>query len=136
MAKTRAKMNELIIANLSSSPADKITALEHNEVARESVEYITGQVVAGGSVPIGNILGGDNNFGPISLGVTLPDTNYGIVGHLTSLIVGGGNQWDYDNDGVWQLAAKTTTSFTIRLGEWAGVGQNLNFDWLAIIDQV
>ena len=46
MAKTRAKMNELIIANLSSSPADKITALEHNEVARESVEYITGQVVA------------------------------------------------------------------------------------------
>lgn len=136
MAKTRAQMNDLININLSSSPVDRITALEHNEVARESVEYITGQVVAGGSVFIGDIGGGDNNFGPISLGVTLPNTNYGIVGHFTSLISGGGNQWDIDNDGVWQLAAKTPTSFTIRIGEWAAIGQNLNFDWLAIVDQV
>lgn len=136
MAKTRAQMNSLVNTNLSSSPTDKITALEHNEVARESLEYITGQVVAGGSVYIGDIPGGDTNFGPISLGVSLANTNYKIVGHLTSLIAGGGTQWDLDDDGVWQLTAKTTTSFTIRIGEYAGHTQNLNFDWLAIVDQV
>ena len=132
MAKTRVEMNNLINTNISSSPTDKITALEHNEVARESLSYVTGQVVAGGSHYIGDIPGGLTPIGPISLGITIPGLNYTIVGHLTSTITGGGNNWDYDNDGVWELSARTSTSFTIRIGEWAGELQYQYFDWLAI----
>lgn len=135
MAKERQDMNTLINTNLSSSPADRITALEHNEVARESLDYVTGQVIAAGSTSYGDQPGGDPLFGPISLGVTLSNTNYVIVGHFTSLITGGGTQWDLDNDVVWELVTKTTTSFTIRTGEWAGVYQYLNFDWIAIAEQ-
>ena len=100
MAKTRGEMNTLINTNLSSSPTDKITALEHNEVARESLNYVTGQVVAGGSLYIGDIPGGLTTIGPISLGITIPGLNYTIVGHFTSLITGGVNQWDLDNDKI------------------------------------
>ena len=125
-------MNTLINTNISASPTDRITALEHNEVARESLNYVTGQVVAGGSFYFGDIPGGLNPIGPISLGITIPGLNYTIVGHFTSLLVGGYNYWDYDNDGVWELSAKTSTSFTITVGEWEGHGQSLNFDWLAI----
>tara|TARA_R110000868_G_scaffold119343_7_gene316175 strand:- start:9209 stop:9631 length:423 start_codon:yes stop_codon:yes gene_type:complete len=135
MAKTRGEMNTLINTNLSSSPTDKITALEHNEVARESLNYVTGQVVAGGSHYIGDIPGGLTTIGPISLGITIPGLNYTIVGHFTSLITGGSNLWDLDNDGLWDLKTKTSTSFSIVIGEWAGNGQNLNFDWLAIVTE-
>ena len=135
MAKTRAQMNTLITTKINSSPTDKITAVEHNEVAREVLEYVTGQVVAGGSNYYGDQPGGDQIFGPISLGVTIPGLNYTIVGHFTSLTSGGGNQWDLDNDMVWDLSEKTSTSFTINTGEWSRNYQNVNFDWLAIITE-
>jgi hypothetical protein len=132
MAKTRVDMNQLVNTKISANATDRITALEHNEVATEVLKYATEQVVAGGSVYVGDILGGDNVFGPISLGITIPSTNYTIVGHFTSLIQGGGGQWDYDNDAVWQLCSKLPNSFSIEVGEWGRIGQNLDFDWLAI----
>jgi hypothetical protein len=132
MARIRTQMNTLINTNLSASPTDRITALEHNEVAREVLNYATEQVVAGGSHNFGDIPGGDNVIGPISLGITIPSANYTIVGHFTSLIQGGGDLWDYDNDGVWELCEKTSTTFSIEVGEWSGVRQDLDFDWLAI----
>ena len=132
MAKTRVDMNQLVNTKISANATDKITALEHNEVATDVLTYATEQVVAGGSIYLGDIPGGDNVFGPISLGITIPLTNYTIVGHFTSLITGGGGQWDYDNDGVWQLCIKNPTNFSIEVGEWAGNRQDLNFDWLAI----
>jgi len=128
----RQDIDNLIAVNISSSPNDKITAIEHNQVAREVLNYATGQVVAGGSVYFGDQPGGNNVFGPISLGITIPGLNYTIVGHFTSLIPGGGNQWDLDNDVIFDLSEKTATSFTINNGEWSGILQNLNFDWLAI----
>jgi len=132
MAKTRTDMNTLILTNISSSPSDRITAIEHNEVAREVLNYATGQVVAGGSHYIGDIPGGLTPIGPISLGITISGLKYTIVGHLTSQVQGGGDAWNFDNDGLWDLSAKTSTSFTITVGEWTGNGQSLNFDWLAI----
>ena len=125
-------MDTLINTNISASPTDRITALEHNEVAREVLEYTTGQVVAGGSVYYGDQPGGIRQFGPISLGIVIPLLNYTIVGHFTSLITGGAGLWNYDNDALWELCAKTSTSFTIQTGEWSSNRQDLNFDWLAI----
>jgi len=132
MAKTRQQMDTLINTNISASPTDRITALEHNEVAREVLEYATGRVVAGGSNYYGDMPGGIATFGPISLGITIPLLNYTIVGHFTSLISGGGDNYSRDNDAIWELCVKTSTSFTIQTGEWAGERQDLNFDWLAI----
>lgn len=132
MAKTRQQMNTLVNTNISASPTDRITALEHNEVAREVLEYATGQVVAGGSIYFGDQPGDVTIFGPISLGITIPSVNYTIVGHFTSLIGGGGNNYSVDNDVVWELCEKNSTSFRIQAGEWSGNRQDLNFDWLAI----
>lgn len=125
-------MDTLINTNISASPTDRITALEHNEVAREVLEYTTGQVVAGGSIYFGDAPGNIALFGPISLGVTIPLLNYTIVGHFTSLQPGGTNNWTRDVDALWELCGKTATSFTIQTGEWDGDRQDLNFDWLAI----
>ncbi len=125
-------MNTLINTNLSASPTDRITALEHNEVAKEVLYYATEQVIAGGTRYCGDIPGGDNVIGPIALGVTIPSANYIIVGHFTSLIQGGGTLWDRDNDALWELCEKTSTTFSIEVGEWGNGGQNLDFDWLAI----
>ena len=136
MAKTRIQMNTLVNTNISASPTDRITALEHNEVAREVLEYVTGQVVAGGSTYHGDMPGGIARFGPVSLGITIPLLNYTIVGHFTSLQPGGGLWWNEDNDAIWELCEKTSTTFTIQTGEWAGARQDLNFDWLAIITEL
>ena len=62
MAKTRQQMDTLVNTNISASPTDRITALEHNQVAREVLEYATGQVVAGGNIYFGNHINQGNIY--------------------------------------------------------------------------
>lgn len=124
MAKTRAQMDNLISSNLGTA-VGTITAAEHREVETEMLEYVSGQILAAGaSVDFDpNIL---NNVVP--LGITLPNTEYIIVGHFVS----SGPNWNLDNDTVWDIVTRTPSSFMISTYEWSGGYQQVSFNWIAI----
>lgn len=124
MAKTRGDMNTLINSNLGTA-VGTVTAAEHREVETEMLEYVSGQILAAGaSVNFDpNIL---NNVVP--LGITLPNTEYIIVGHFVS----NGPNWNADNDAVWDIVTRTPSSFMISTYEWNQGYQQVSFNWIAI----
>lgn len=124
MAKTRAQMDNLISSNLGTT-VGTVTAAEHREVETEMLEYVSGQILAAGaSVNFDpNIL---NNVVP--LGITLPNTEYIIVGHFVS----NGSNWNADNDTVWDIVTRTPSSFMISTYEWNQGYQQVSFNWIAI----
>lgn len=61
----------------------------------------------------------------ISIGSTLANTNYIVLGTLISLGAPG-----YDAGVQWALVSKTTTSFDVFFGDIYSLSQNVNFDWI------
>ena len=124
MANTRAQMDSLVSSNLGTA-VGTVTAAEHREVETAMLEYVSGQVLAAGNT---------TNFDPnitnntVPLGITLPNTEYIIVGHFVS----NGPDWGADNDTVWDIVGKTPSSFTISTYEWNGGYQQVSFNWIAI----
>ena len=124
MAKTRLDMNTLINSNLGTQ-VGTITAAEHRDVETQMLEYVSGQILAAGSTA---------NFDAptyditVSLGITLPNTNYIIIGHLVS----NSTNQDFDNDAIWDIRSKTQTLFTFNLLEWNGVYQQVSLNWIAV----
>lgn len=124
MAYTRSQMNTLITSNLGTT-VGTITATEHREVETQMLEYVSGQIIAAGSTanfdpPVFNIT--------VPLGITLPNTEYIIVGHLVS----NGPNWNADNDTIWDIPVKTVSSFTVGTYEWNQGYQQVSFNWIAI----
>ena len=80
-----------------------------------------------GIFSVGNVAGG----GGSTLTVNFSDigTNaYMVVGTLVSK----GNDWNQDNDVMFVIREKTSTSFKILLREVAGATQNLEFEYALI----
>ncbi len=62
----------------------------------------------------------------ISLGVTLPNANYTVLGSLVSV----GTSASDDTTLIWSIRSKTTTTFNIVFIEIGAVTQNVDFDWI------
>lgn len=124
MAKTRAQMNDLLSNNLGTAAA-KITATRHREVETEMLEYVSGQILAAGETPSldPNVVGI-----VVPLGITLPNTNYTIVGHFVS----NGTSPQNDNNTVYEITQRTTNSYAITVLEYQGAFQQISFNWIAI----
>ena len=127
MANTRPYMDNLIASNLGTG-VGVITAAEHREVETQMLEYVSGQIVGAGSVSYGDQPGGELVL-TIGLPVTLPNTNYIVLGHMVST----GADWNQDNDTIWNVLSKSNNQFTIGVYEWSGNFQQNTFEWIAIV---
>jgi len=84
------------------------------------------EVLAKGSKNIGDISGDGRTT--ISLGITLPDNNYLVVGSII---------WNEDtvhNSGgiSWSIVEKSTTSFVVHIREATSSVQNISFEYALI----
>lgn len=62
----------------------------------------------------------------ISLGITLPNANYFVMG----MIISAGSNRGQDATVIAAVFNKTTTSFDVQFTEVVAVAQNVNWDWI------
>lgn len=97
--------------------------------------YPSLQVNAPAPVPSPVLLKGTENVGnipttlskTISLGITLPDSNYMVFGTIISI----GTAVN-DSTVIFAITARSTTDFDVMFHETAAVAQNVDFDWFII----
>lgn len=130
MANNRQQVNQIITSNFNPVP-NPITAQRHRLVETAMLDYTAGQILLGGmSDNIIDSQGADTilvcSFGTI----TLPNTEYMVVGHLVSFR--GGDGWNADNDVVWTVVTKTVNGFRVYTAEWDGTYQQVGFSYIVI----
>lgn len=118
-------VKDLINTNLASGT--KITAEKHREVENAIVSLIENKIF----LYKGNHFVGDPTSSDSFQTITFPSvgtSNYLVVGSLVS----NGSNYDDDNDVIWSIKDKTSTSFKLLLRELAARTQNLNFNYALI----
>ncbi|CAB4125186.1 hypothetical protein UFOVP54_77 [uncultured Caudovirales phage] len=125
--KNRTEITTLINNSLTPSTGNLIEATAHRAAEHAVLDYVASRVLATGVEYIGDPGGNAGWTYTVELGITLPTTNYIVIGNYISQ----GN-WNDDNDAVWCIKSKGLTSFDIYLSEFNGTTQNLSFGWMAV----
>lgn len=131
MAYTRAEMNNLVNTNLGTQ-VGVVTAAEHRTVETAMLDYVSGQVLAGGTLYVGNGYKHDV-VKRVSLGITLPNREYTPFGNIVSLRLDNDDAgWDRDNDMYWNIDYQGLDVFDVRFSEWQGFDQDVEWSWIII----
>lgn len=119
---TYEEIDALIDQNLADY--SEIIPSEHREVEKALLNYIKKlSPLASGTKVIGDTTATD-----VVVTVSFSNvgtSNYRVLGSLVSK----STDYNMDNDVMWMIREKTSTSFKITLREVAGQVQNLEFDW-------
>ena len=122
---TKAEVQALIDTKLASGT--EILASEHREVETALLNYLDGVVAAAplarGTVSVGDIM--NPSIIPVTFTQALDTADYIVTGSMVSL----GNISN-DVNGIWVIRSKTTTGFSLIVGEVNRQVQNLQFDYV------
>jgi hypothetical protein len=122
---TKAEVQALIDSKLASGT--EIQASEHREVETALLNYLDGVVAAAplarGTVSVGDIM--NPSIIPVTFTQALDTADYIVTGSMVSL----GNISN-DVSGIWVIRSKTTTGFSLIVGEVNRQVQNLQFDYV------
>jgi hypothetical protein len=122
---TKAEVQALIDSKLASGT--EILAEEHREVETALLNYLDGVVAAAplarGTVSVGDIM--NPSIIPVTFTQALDTADYIVTGSMVSL----GNISN-DVSGIWVIRSKTTTGFSLIVGEVNRQVQNLQFDYV------
>ena len=127
---TRAEVNAIINTNLTTT-SNPITAFEHRTVEKAVLDYTAGRIIARNFFSIGDVNGNVQSRWTVPLGQILLNSNYIIIGHITSY----GGDYSDDNDVNWCITNKTNSNFEVFVGEFTTDTQGVAFDWIAISTQ-
>lgn len=122
-------MNTLINQNLGTA-VGKVTAAEHRAVETAMLDYVAGQYIAGGSYHVGNGIA-NSLLHTFSLGLTLTNNQYVILGHFEGLNPNDTDWW-VDADMMWGIESQYNDNFVVRFGEWSSQNQDVEFHWVAL----
>lgn len=113
--------------------ANNLADLQNTATARNNLDVYSKEQTRAfgylrwGEMNMGDLPGADLRI-TISLGTTLPDTNYIVVGSIVAI---NASDWVHQNDVAWSVGNKTVNSFEVYFSTAATPNnENQRFEWI------